>query len=245
MSLKWAQNEVDLVVKYEMAEEQKCAEIEGRPVDESGINYAEGCYMSALRAYEMLCKDGHSGASFGFTRNILIKLLYEIPLTPILGTEDEWYESYGKETNLRRSSLFRCKNEDGTYRYFDVDRVTCVEDMGDHKSYSHSSLVSRMINELEPITMPYCPKKEHILVNIKTFDSINAEIGSYDTIGVLDYTNPGEKDSHDINRYFKEVGNKMVEIGYDEYSERYRSYTEALNKAKPKPAIKELKGNAP
>lgn len=238
MSLKWAQKEVDTAIKYELACEEEYAKKEGRPIDETGIAYAENCYNNALEAYKVLTEGGHSGASWAFTRDILIKLMNDIPLTPILGADDEWCEVYGLEVNARRSSLFRDKNDDGTYSYRDVDRVICVEDMGDHKSYSHYSLVSRIIDELHPITMPYCPTCKPIEVEVKLFDSVKAQIGSYDTVAVLDYRLPGETEKHGINRFFKEIDHKMVEIGFTEYNERYQRFLEANRVEKEKFKLK-------
>lgn len=39
------------------------------------FDYRCSCYKSALKAYKSLMEDGHSGASFGFTKNILIRLM--------------------------------------------------------------------------------------------------------------------------------------------------------------------------
>lgn len=246
MSLKWAQKEVDAAIRRELKAEQEEAEKEGRPFDENDFHYGVECYKSALRAYESLCKDGHSGMSWSFTRKILTKLINDIPLSPILGTDDEWSNQFpGDEQNVRRSSLFRHKNEDGTYRYHDVDRVMCVEDMGDHKIYSHYGMVSQIIDELHPIVMPYVPTENPITVQIKMFDSVHAELGSYDTLAVLDYIIPGDPEKKSINKFFKEVGTEMVEIGFTEYNERYLRFLEADRVEKEKIKLKIDQGSAP
>ena len=67
----WARQEVQLAK----------AELKGNKNDEA--QYMIACYDSALRAYEKLMKDGHSGMSFAITRGILEKLMHEIPLTPV------------------------------------------------------------------------------------------------------------------------------------------------------------------
>lgn len=54
------------------------------------FNYGAMCYASALRAFESLVKDGRSGMSIGFTKQILNRLIDGEPLTPIEDTEDTW-----------------------------------------------------------------------------------------------------------------------------------------------------------
>ena len=39
--------------------------------DGEDFDYGCSCYKSALKAYQGLCEDGHSGTSFNFTRRIL------------------------------------------------------------------------------------------------------------------------------------------------------------------------------
>ena len=69
---EWARNEVELACKRE------------NPNRKDGEwDYGCACYESALKAYECLCDDGHSGMSFDITKNIVIRLMNGIPLTPI------------------------------------------------------------------------------------------------------------------------------------------------------------------
>ena len=74
----WARQEVQLAK----------AELKRNKNDEA--QYMIACYDSALRAYEKLMKDGHSGTSFAITRGILEKLMHEIPLTPVEDKEIMW-----------------------------------------------------------------------------------------------------------------------------------------------------------
>ena len=70
--IDWAKREVELACKRE------------NPNRKDGeFDYICACYESALKAYECLCDDGHSGMSFGITKNILIRLMNDVPLTPI------------------------------------------------------------------------------------------------------------------------------------------------------------------
>lgn len=59
----WARQEVQLAK----------AELKRNKNDEA--QYMIACYDSALRAYEKLMKDGHTGTSFAITRGILEKLM--------------------------------------------------------------------------------------------------------------------------------------------------------------------------
>ena len=57
----WAKREIELAKKRER---------EASGV-EDGWDYGCACYDSALKAYESLCEDGHSGLSIGITRSII------------------------------------------------------------------------------------------------------------------------------------------------------------------------------
>lgn len=117
MSLKdWAKREVEIACKRENPN-----------WDGKSFDYGCSCYMSALKAFESLYDDGHSGYSFSVTRRILEKLLYSRPLTPITD------EDFNNQTSIfddkeeyqcpRMSSLFKTVYEDGSVEYNDVDRA--------------------------------------------------------------------------------------------------------------------------
>jgi hypothetical protein len=68
----WAKREVEIACKRE-APDRKDGE----------WDYGCACYESALKAYQSLMEDGHSGFSFSLTRQILNRLIDGKPLTPI------------------------------------------------------------------------------------------------------------------------------------------------------------------
>ena len=68
----WSEHEIELACKRENPD-----------WDGKSFDYGCSCYQSALKAYKSLLSDGHSGASFGLTRNILVPLMDGLPLTPI------------------------------------------------------------------------------------------------------------------------------------------------------------------
>lgn len=79
--LEWAKNEVAIASKRERGDKP-----------EGEWDYGCACYDSAMRAFESLLGDGHSGMSIGFTKNILNRLIDGKPLTPIEDTEEVWGE---------------------------------------------------------------------------------------------------------------------------------------------------------
>lgn len=85
---KWAEREIAAACKRENPN-----------WDGKSFDYGCSCYQSALKAYKSLMDDGHSGYSFSITKNILKKLLDEIPLSPITDEDffSDKYESLESE----------------------------------------------------------------------------------------------------------------------------------------------------
>ena len=80
MSLKeWAEEEVKIACQRENPDRK-----------DGEWDYGCACYEGALKAFETLCNQGHSGMSIGFTIQILNRLIAGKPLTPIEDTEDIW-----------------------------------------------------------------------------------------------------------------------------------------------------------
>ena len=210
--LEWAKNEVAIAKKREKEDEP-----------ERVFNYGAMCYASALRAFESLTKDGHSGMSIGFTKQILNRLIDGKPLTPIEDTEDMWRECYKKEDtsvtyqHKRMRSLFKDVYEDGTVRYHDTERAQCINISESDVPY-YNGFTMAIYNELFPITMPYMPEDGHdvIVCDELLTDPKN---GDYDTKAIL-YVKRSNGEKVDINRYFKETDEGFEEISEEEYRER-------------------------
>lgn len=121
--LEWAKREVEIACKRENPDKK-----------EGEFDYGCACYESALKAFESLCEDGHSGMSIGFTKNILNRLIDGKPLTPIEDTDDVWSKRH-RSKDLpyvtfqckRMSSLFKMIYNDGHVEYTDVDRYYCKD----------------------------------------------------------------------------------------------------------------------
>lgn len=196
--------------------------------DSEDFDYGCSCYKSALKAYKSLCKDGHSGASFSFTRRILERLMSGHPLTPITDEDffivhpkchfesDKWLAEHGLKSEIqcpRMSSLFRRETLDGKVSYSDIDRAYCVNI--ENPSDTYSSAMDRIVDEFFPITMPYTPEKGKYKVYCQSFltDKRN---GDFDTQAILYFITPDGK-RVDVNRCQTEKDGKMVDITKEEY----------------------------
>lgn len=216
--LDWAKQEVEIACKKENPNRK-----------EGEFDYGCACYESALKALESLCEDGHSGASIGFTKAILNRLIDGKPLTPIEDTDDVWNEC-GCSTELytayqcnRMSSLFKYVYPDGRVTYSDINTSYCVNINNRSCTYT-SGLVKRVLDEMFPITMPYMPGKptavfcEDFLTDKKN--------GDFDTVGIFYALRDenGEQKRIEINRFFREPvldeHGTWIEISKEEYDKR-------------------------
>lgn len=224
--LSWAENEVRIACNRERGD---------KPDDE--WDYGCACYESALKAYEAMMEGGHSGFSWGMTRQIFDRLAKGKPLTPIKDTDDVWNDisrfcggndSYKSYQCKRMSSLFKYVYDDGRVEYKDVDRFCCYNNSEDGAWY-HSGLVDMVMYEKFPITMPYYPG-DAIKVVCEDYltDSKN---GDFDTVGIL-YAIKPDGERVEINRYFKEGEDDFIEIAFCEYEMRRKMHRERLENLK-------------
>lgn len=210
----WAEKEIEIACKRER---------DASGVDNDGDwDYGCACYESALKAFKSLMGDGHSGFSIGMTKHILNRLIDGKPLTPIEDMDDVWNEITlcGDELVFqcsRMSSLFKNVYADGTVKYSDVDRQYGVDVNNPDYTFSNG-LITEIIDEMFPITMPYHPAGKPIAVYCEDFLT-NKKNGDFDTRGIFYAIKPdGEK--IEINRFFKESKDGWDEIDESEYNER-------------------------
>lgn len=138
---EWARNEVEMFKKG---------------VDE----YMSKCADVALKAYELMSEYGHSGYSWSRTRDILMRLMDDAPLTPITDKDFENVKDnvFANDTDViyqcpRMSSLFKHVNTtSGEISYHDVNRVVKVDQKG---NCWHNGTCSELVDERHPITLPY------------------------------------------------------------------------------------------
>lgn len=164
MSLKdWAKKEVEIACKRENPN-----------WDGKSFDYGCSCYMSALKAFESLCDDGHSGYSFSATRRILEKLLYNRPLTPI--TDEDFngttsISSRHKEYQCpRMSSLFKTVYEDGSVEYSDVNRAYSFDAEFPDDTFT-CGFDTDFLDKLIPITLPYDGTTTKYEIKVQRFDT--------------------------------------------------------------------------
>lgn len=216
MNLKsWAENEVEIACKRER-------DLSDNREDE--FDYGCECYKSALKAFNSLLEDEHSGLSIRFTKNILDRLIDGKLLTPVEDKEDEWEERYTNEDKdytsyrcKRMSALFKDVFPDGKITYTDVNRVRCVCIDNPDIQWSNA-FITEIIDEMFPISFPYYPSDNSFVVYEEEFLT-DRKNGDYDTFGLLYVITP-TGDKVDINRYFKETDNGFVDISKEEYEER-------------------------
>ena len=217
MSMKeWAKREVEIACKKENPDRK-----------EGEWDYGCACYESALKAFDSLMEDGHSGFSIGMTKHILNRLIDGKPLTPIEDVPEVWMDvgsRYGDCTRyqcLRMSSLFKDINSDGTVTYSDVNRFVKVININNSNSIWHSGLVDRIAGELFPITMPYMPTDKPYKVYCKDILT-DPKNGDFDTVALF-YIDTPEGERVQVNRYFKEGSENdepWTEIPVEEWEER-------------------------
>ncbi len=217
---EWAENEVKIACKRENPNWN------GETFD-----YGCSCYQSALKAYKSLCDDGHSGFSFSITKNILIRLMNSLPLTPIEDTPDMWNEITFQDEDgtvtyqcKRMSGLFKRIHKDGTVTYSAL-RDYCQEITNPNDTYSGG--VGNIIDEMFPITMPYYPSAEKYKIVVDTFlaEGFEGDKTDYNTRAILYVITP-EKERVEVNRYYGEKDGHFVEITKDEYNERLKNRKE-------------------
>lgn len=218
--LEWAKNEVAIASKRERGDKPECE-----------CDYSCACYNSAMRAFESLLGDGHSGMSIVFTKNILDRLIDGKPLTPIEDTKEVWNYVYRNEDGSkiyqckRMYSLFKYVAKDGSVTYNDTNRHYCINENNSHISW-HNNFVAKIYNKMCPLAFPYMPnsRPDVVVCNELLTDRKN---GYYDTLAIL-YIKKAYGERVEVNRYFKKDGVSFTEISPEEYKERQKLHEERI-----------------
>lgn len=201
-------------VEYAIDCERKSAVEEN---DYSFLDYVVECYRSALRAYETMAADGHSGMSWGLTRQIFNRLAEGKPLKNLNSYDErpeEWAssniipDSFGMLYNNRYSSLCCRVTENGNV-YSDCNRW--VFEAPDHPNIPwHNGFLSNYLDEKFPIQFPYNPITIHVRVEEILTDPAH---GDYDAQHIIDFADPETGRKVGVDAYFEEVDGKWQEIG--------------------------------
>ena len=205
---EWAKREVEI--------------LKSKNPPEDGVDYVGGCCESALKAYESLMNDGHSGLSISITKDILMKLIDGVALTPIEDTPDVW----GEPSRLldedktvyqckRMSSLFKEVYDDGRVVYSDVRRYYGIPIDNPEYTYTGGGLCI-LLDEMFPITMPYTPKQGKY--KFYTDDFLHDEgNGDYDCKGIYHVITP-EGEKVEINEfYYYPKSGETIKLTKEEY----------------------------
>lgn len=209
--IEWAEREIAIACKRENPN-----------WDGKSFDYGCLCYQSALKAYKSLIDDGHSEFSFDVTRNILKKLLDEIPLSPIRDSDffinegksirilesDESLKKRGLKSSIqcpRRSSLFRKEDLEGNVRYIDIERSYSIN--AENPSDTFSSSLNDFIDKLYPITMPYMPSSERFKVYVRYWLTDKSH-GCFDVQEVIGYKDQ-QGQWHDYSELIYDDGNGL------------------------------------
>lgn len=213
MNMKdWAKREVEIACKDQGGDE-----------DDSFCGYYKQCCESALRAYDSLAKDDHSGMSIQVTKQILNRLIEHKPLTAIVDEDsDIWTMAYyNKEEKCnvyqcgRMSSLFKSVYDDGRVTYSDVDRAYGFNPENPEAIFG-SGRVTNIVDERYPITMPYYPPDKRYAVAVEEF-LVDPDNGDFDTMGILYMIKPDDE-REEINKFYHETKEGFKEISKDLYN---------------------------
>lgn len=200
--------------------------------DYSFLDYVVECYRSALRAYETMAADGHSGMSWGLMRQIFNRLAEGKPLKNLNSYDEhpeEWAssniipDSFGMLYNNRYPSLCCRVTENGNV-YSDCDRW--VFEAPDHPNIPwHNGFLSTYLDEKFPIQFPYCPVTIHVRVEEILTDPAH---GDYDAQHIIDFADPETGRKVCVNAYFEEVDGKWQEIGKKKWYALRKKHGERL-----------------
>lgn len=213
--IKWAKREIELKEKSIPKEE---------------LNNA---YKNAFQAYcnviEIFQKDPNY---FYLSIGVLQELLFGECLTPIEDNDEDWTTIGGIDSDgfnkviyqsNRRPSLKKHVNINQPEKiktlYIDDKRAICF-DVNTKASYT-GGIGFKVLNEMLPITMPYKPDINKIIIYTEDFKYYNDSNGDADTFGVLYFQMP-KGELKKVYRFFKNdpKTNNIIEIDKAEYFAR-------------------------
>jgi len=147
--LDWAKEEIKFYID-DMTKDNK---------EDGWTDYIKCAAESALKAYESLLDDGHSGMSIDIAKHILNKLIDGKSLTPIQDIPEVWNSKVNSYDDSvielyqckRNTAVFKHILKDGSVYYSDNNRIIFY----DNNIPWHSGPVCRYIEKLYPMTMPY------------------------------------------------------------------------------------------
>lgn len=205
--------------------------------DDTFLDYVIECYRSALRAYETMAADGHSGMSWGLTRQIFNRLAEGKPLKSLNSLVDrpqEWipnndFEDDIARFNNKRYSPLLCELTKNGKFYRDIDRWRFYELDNPNVPWYCGSL-SRYMDEHYPIAFPYNPVSIDVRIEELLTDPAH---GDYDAQRIIDFVDPetGEVVKVDACFALSDEEDKMVEVSKKKWYALRRKHAERLTAA--------------
>lgn len=218
----WAEKEIEYARKYYSKPPMDDTTKDGKD------GYTVSCMKDALKAFKTLTDlKGHTMQSMEYVKYFLNRMIDGKPLSPVEDTDDVWeyshtYEDGTKVYDCTRShNLFKYVAKDGKVSFYDTT-LSISHNVGNGHTY-RSSMTNRMVNELFPITFPYCGFSKPYIVEEEDFNIVTGEPGSFDTYAYFNVTKP-DGTKVELNKFYKEVEHKSVEITKEEYYERRKIY---------------------
>ena len=210
----WAKREVELAKNEALKS----------GADNCSAHYICECLNSALKAFNSLREDGHSGASMEQMLMFLQRLVRGLPLTPI-NEDTTWVKSSVSESGTityqcaRMTSLFKDVDKEGNITYSDVNRVVCVNKDDSHAPVWYNGFVSKIVNSIYPIKFPYYTSSDPIIAYVSQHTTSVTE--DFDTM-CIDSVKLNSGETVEVKRFFKEDPNinSWVEIDEEEYNSR-------------------------
>ena len=210
----WAKREVELAKNEALKS----------GADNCSAHYICECLNSALKAFNSLCEDGHSGASMEQMLMFLQRLVRGLPLTPI-DEDTTWVKSSVSESGTityqcaRMTSLFKDVDKEGNITYSDVNRVVCVNKDDSHAPVWYNGFVSKIVNSIYPIKFPYYTSSDPIIAYVSKHTTSVTE--DFDTM-CIDSVKLNNGETVEVKKFFKEDTNtnSWVEIDEEEYNRR-------------------------
>lgn len=210
----WAKREVELAKNEALKS----------GADNCSAHYICECLSSALKAFNSLREDGHSGASMEQMLMFLQRLVRGLPLTPI-DEDTTWVKSSVSESGTityqcaRMTSLFKDVDREGNITYSDVNRVVCVNKDDPQAPVWYNGFVSKIVNSIYPIKFPYYTSSDPIIAYVSEHTTSVTE--DFDTM-CIDSVKLNNGETVEVKKFFKEDPNinSWVEIDEEEYNSR-------------------------
>lgn len=196
------------------------------------LDYIVECYRSALRAYETMAADGHSGMSWSLTRQIFARLAEGKPLKMINSYQErpeEWTrnDSFDDDIprfNNKRYNPLYCEVTTNETVYHDTDRWRFYEIDNPNVPW-YCGFLARYMDEHYPIVFPYNPVSISVRMEEILTDPAH---GDYDAQRIIDFVDPETGETVNVDACFAEIDGEWQKIGKKKWYALRRKHAERL-----------------